>query len=134
VIEDLASLVLRLVVGAIFVAQGHRKLFGDPEAHHGRANLTRMLEQRRIMRAPQVALLISVTELLFGSLLVVGLMTRLAVIPLVALLLGAILLFKIREGFIGGWDWPLSVLASSTVILLLGAGGLSLDALLGIGI
>jgi uncharacterized membrane protein YphA (DoxX/SURF4 family) len=44
--EDLAALVLRSVAGAIFVAQGYRKLFGAPDAHHGRSNLVSMIPGR----------------------------------------------------------------------------------------
>lgn len=128
--EEIAALVLRLVVGVIFVAQGYRKLFGAADRPPGRTNLTHMIAERGIGRPKEWALLVSVTELLFGSLVLIGLMTRLAVIPLIALLIAAIVLFKIREGFIGGWDWPLSVLGSLTAILLLGGGEFSLDTIL----
>jgi putative oxidoreductase len=128
--EDLAVLVLRCVAGAIFVAQGYRKLFGAPDAHHGRSNLVSMISGRGLPRAGQLAVLTSVVELVFGSLVLVGWLTWLAVIPLMLLLLGAIVLFKVREGFIGGWDWPLSVMAALVAILLLGAGEYSVDHLL----
>jgi len=128
--EDLAALVLRSVAGAIFVAQGYRKLFGAPDAHHGRSNLVSMIAGRGLPRPGQLALLTSTVELVFGSLVLIGWLTRPAVIPLMLLLVGAIVLFKLREGFFGGWDWPLSVLAALTAILLLGAGEYSVDYLL----
>ncbi len=125
-----ATLVLRLVAGAMFVVQGIRKLFAPPEVHHGRANLTNMIRSRGLPVPEQTALLMSGVELLCGTLVVVGLLTRVVILPLIVILLGAIVLFKIRDGFVGGWDWPLSVLGGSVAILLLGAGSYSLDSLL----
>ena len=112
-----ALLVLRLVAAGIFVAQGSRKLFAPAEAPHGRANLERLIAQRDLPRPDRLAWLVAVTELLGGFAL---------------MFVVAILGYKWRAGFIGGWDWPLSVLAIVVAIGLAGPGPISLDALLGI--
>ena len=126
---DTASLVLRIVVGMIFIAQGYRKLFAAPDAHHGRANLVAMIENRGLPYPGRLAFASSTVELVCGSFVLIGLLTRVFVVPLIAVLVPAILLFKIRDGFIGGWDWPLSVLGGSVAILLLGGGDYSIDGL-----
>ena len=48
---------------------------------------------------------------------------------LAAILVVAIAGFKWRAGFLGGWDWPFSVLAILSAIFILGAGAWSVDAL-----
>jgi putative oxidoreductase len=127
---DAAALLVRLVAGAIFVAQGYIKLFRPPDASHGRANLEAMIRNRGIARPGELALLVSALELVCGTALLVGFATRLAIIPLAVILVVAIAGFKFRSGFVGGWDWPLSVLTLLAVSALLGAGAWSVDAVL----
>lgn len=130
----LAALVLRLAAGAIFVAQGVRKLFAPPEAPHGRRALANMMRQQGLPRPEGLALVVSATELTCGFALLVGLFTRLVALPLAAVLIVAIVGFKRQAGFLGGWDWPFSVLAIDATIVLLGGGPWSLDAAFGIAI
>lgn len=129
--SELAALVLRVVVGTIFVAEAQRKLFGAPDARHGRADLRRLVARAGAPAPALVASLVSWLELVCGALVLVGLFTRLATVPLAAILLVAIVRIKWSDGFIGGWDWPLSVLAATVGIALLGPGAVSLDAAIG---
>jgi putative oxidoreductase len=127
-----AALVLRLVAGTIFIAQGWRKIVDAADAPHGRANLERMIAGRGLPRPALLALLVGATELIGGGLLLTGLLVRLAAIPLAVILLVAIFGFKWKQGFHGGWDWPFSVLGIVVAIAILGAGAVSLDALVGL--
>ena len=127
--SDVATLILRLTAGAIFVAQGFVKLTRPPDVPHGRANLEAMIAQRGLPRPRETAVLVSAIELVFGLMVLVGMSTRLATVPLAGVLLVAIAGFKFRSGFIGGWDWPLSVLTILVAIALLGPGAYSVDAL-----
>src|SRR4051812_3354218 len=121
---DVATLALRMTAGAIFVAQGYRKLFAEPAASHGRANLESMIRQRGFPMPERFALLVSAFELVGGAALLLGFFTRLATVPLAAILIVAIVAFKFRAGFLGGWDWPLSVLTLLIAIALLGPGAI----------
>lgn len=130
--EEFARIVLRLVVGGIFLAQGYRKALADEQLPHGLDALTTVVAAKRLPAPRALALLVAWVELIGGLLVLIGLLTRLALIPLAAITGIAAVAFKRQEGFFGGWDWPLSVFASSIALLLLGPGRYSIDALLGI--
>jgi putative oxidoreductase len=127
-----AELVLRLVAGAIFFAQGWRKVVSAADAPHGRMNLERLIARRDLPRPDVLARVVGLTELIGGAALLVGLLTRVATLPLMVILVVAIVGYKREQGFHGGWDWPFSVLGIVVAIALLGGGPLSLDAFLGI--
>jgi len=129
---DLASLVLRVVVGAIFLGQGHTKLFRPPDEPQGRERLAAAIAAAGFPFAARLALLVAAVEAFFGTLLLLGFQTRLATVPLTALLVVAIARVRWQKGFVNGWDWPLSVLGGTIALLLLGSGAYSLDALLGL--
>ncbi len=131
---SLAALVLRLVIGGIFIAQGWRKVLSPADAPHGRGNLERMIGSGGFPAAGTLAMLVGVAELGCGIAVLIGFLLRLAVLPLIVVLLVAIVRFKWKQGFLGGWDWPLSVLGSCVALLLLGAGQVSLDGALGLQI
>ncbi len=127
-----AALLLRLAAGMIFIAQGVRKLIASPDAPHGRDALAEMIRRQGWPWAGRLAIVVAATELLCGVMVLIGLLTRFAAIPLAAILVVAILGFKRKAGFLGGWDWPFSVLAIVVAIFVLGAGAWSIDALLGL--
>lgn len=78
--------------------------------------------------------MLGVTEFACGILVGIGLIARLATLPLLATLAIAITRFKWRSGFIAGWDWPLSVFGIALGVLILGAGQFSLDGALHWGV
>jgi putative oxidoreductase len=127
---EAAALILRLVVGAIFVAQGYRKTFAPADVPHGRAGLVRLISGAGLPSAPLLAGAVGAVELACGLCLLVGLFTAIASLVLSGVLLVAIVVFKWRSGFVGGWDWPLVCLAAVIALLLLGPGPLSLDTAL----
>lgn len=131
---DLAALVLRLVIGGIFIAQGWRKVMAPADAPHGRGNLQRMIESGGFPAASLLALAVGAAELGCGVLVLIGLLTRLAVLPLIGIMLVAIVRFKWKAGFLGGWDWPLSVLGGCVALLLIGGGRFSVDHLLSLSL
>lgn len=125
-------LIIRLMVGLVFVSEGIQKFLFPGDVGAGRFT-------RIGLPAPEVlGPFVGSVEIICGALLVAGLLTRLAAVPLIVVMLVAIATTKVPvlldEGF---WkmahaarnDW--SMLLGSTFLLLVGAGPLSMDARLG---
>jgi len=90
--------------------------------------------------APDVfAWLVTVAELVGGIQLLIGLLTRLATLPLIATVVGAIALVKADLGVIApegapmpGAEVDIALLAGLVALLLLGPGRVSVDHVVGI--
>lgn len=124
--QEVALIILRLVVAAIFLYAAYVKLpfwsGAVPDVSAGMANLMKFL---------------SIVEPLGALAVLFGFLTRLAASGLAVIMLGAIFVmqFVMQVGFatpVGpGWNFPLAVLAGCVVLKAFGAGSWSLDAKLG---
>jgi putative oxidoreductase len=124
-----AVLLIRLLVGAVFVAEGIQKFLFPADLGVGR------FTKIGIPLPDVLAPFVGVVEIGGGLFLLLGLLTRLAAVPLIVDMLVALSTTKIpillKEGF---WkmaheartDW--SMLLGSLFLLLVGAGAWSLDA------
>jgi putative oxidoreductase len=141
-----ASVILiRLVVGGVFLSEGIQKFLYPGENGVGRFT-------KIGIPAPEVmAPFVGVVEIVCGALILIGLLTRLAAIPLIIDMLVAILSTKIPillgHGFwgfslrtlpyYGFWGMAheartdFAMLLGSIFLLIVGAGAWSLDASLG---
>jgi putative oxidoreductase len=124
---DTALLVLRLVIGAIFIAHGWQKVFT-----FGIAGITSAFTQMGVPLPTLVAPFVSVLELVGGAALVVGIFTRVAGLLLAIDMLCAILIVHGKNGFFApkGIEFVLGNLAMALTLAIAGAGAYSLDAML----
>jgi putative oxidoreductase len=121
---DLALAVLRVAVGAVFVAHGWMKAFG-----FGLPGVTHMLAGMHVPAPEIAAAALTGLEFLGGIALVLGLLTRLLGALFVCDMLGAILLAKLHAGFFSpkGWEFEFTLLVASLALAIGGAGALSID-------
>ena len=131
--NDVALTILRVVLGVVFFAHGAQKMlgwFGGFGFHGTMGAFTHMG-----MPAP-MALLIICTEFFAGLGLIAGLLTRIASFGVAGLMIGAIFMVHLPNGFFMNWmgtqkgegfEFQLLALAMAAALLLRGAGAFSLD-------
>lgn len=137
-----AVILIRLVVGAVFLTEGIQKFLYPGEVGAGR------FAKIGIPNADVMAPFVGVVEIICGALILLGLLTRLAATPLIIDMLVAILSTKIPillgHGFwgfglrnlpyYGFWGFThesrtdFAMLLGSLFLLIVGAGAWSLDA------
>ena len=125
------TILIRLSVGAIFLSEGIQKFINPTEVGSGRFAKVGMPN-------PEVlAPFVGTFEIVCGLLVLVGFLTRLAVIPLLVVMLVAISTTKIPI-LLGKGFWSMAheartdyaMLLGSTFLLIVGAGRWSVDHLL----
>jgi putative oxidoreductase len=123
-LDWIALLVARLTVGVLFVSTGWGKV-------HNLAKVTSFFAELGIPMPGLNATVASYTELVCGSLLVIGLASRLASLPLVVTMIVAILTAKRAEvhglaDLFGLVEW--TYIALLLVVAAIGPGRASFDA------
>src|SRR5215217_4727587 len=137
-----ATILVRIIVGGVFFTEGIQKFLFPEALGEGR------FEKIGIPAPYATASFVGIVEIVFGALLLLGLLTRFATIPLIIDISTAILTTKIPLLFGTGPEpngqgaqyglWGMlhsgrvdfSMLLGLIFLLIVGAGGWSLDALL----
>lgn len=122
---EIAALILRVTLGALFLAHFSLKAFVFGPA--GTAGFFASLGLPGALAYPTMAV-----ELLGGLALILGLYTRIASAALIVVLLGAIATVHIHAGFFfnnpnGGWEFPAFWAVTLLVQALLGPGAFALS-------
>ncbi len=120
---DRALLVVRVVVGVIFMAHGAQKLFGA----FGGPGLAGVVQ----MMGP-LGYLVAVGEFFGGLGLLVGFLSRFSAAALTLIMLGAIGMVHAKNGFFAptGFEFNLALIGLLAPILIAGPGRLSVGRLL----
>lgn len=124
---DAGLALLRVAIGAVFAAHGAQKLFV-----FGFEGVAGAFTQMGIPMPGILGPFVAFVEFFGGLALITGLLARVASAGLVSTMVVAILRVHIKNGFFAptGVEFPLSLLASTALITIAGAGGWSVDALI----
>lgn len=112
---DLAMFIIRVVLGLVFIVHGFAKL----------KNLKGTISMMGGMGIPIAGIIIPAVALIefFGGILVlIGFYTGWASLLLAIVMVGAILIVKMKKGFVNGWEFDLSLLAMALSVLFTGPG------------
>lgn len=120
---NIGLLLLRLVSGALIMHHGYQKLLKFSSMKDGFYNFLGL-------GGPTALSMTIFAEFFCGLFVLIGLFTRLTVIPLIVVM--AIALFKIHHSdFLGEGELAAMYLAAFLTILLVGPGKISVDGLAG---
>lgn len=134
--NDLALAFVRFVLGIVLFAHGAQKMLGW-FGGFGFSGTIGAFTQLGMPAA--LAVFVIFVEFFGGLSMIFGLLSRLAGLGIVALMLGAIFTVHIHNGFYMNWlgkqkgegfEFHLLVIAIAVLIMVRGAGALSLDRLI----
>ena len=129
---DIGLLIIRLVIGALFIGHGAQKFFGW-FGGYGLKGTGGWFESIGMKPGVTMALFAGLAELIGGILFALGFLTPLAGIMIAGTMLMAIVKVHGPNGLwatSNGYEYNLTLLAVAIGIALIGAGQYSLDAFL----
>lgn len=132
--RDLALLLIRAVLGVVFIAHGAQKLFGA-FGGPGLAGTAEGWAELGLQPPALFALIGSISEFGGGVLMLVGLLTPVASLAIVGMMIGAIALVHGPNGLFlqnQGYEYNLVLIVVAVAVALTGPGRFSLDHLLGV--
>jgi putative oxidoreductase len=131
---NFALLLLRAVLGVVFIAHGAQKLFGA----FGGPGLARTAESWAGLglQPPMLfALIGGIAEFGGGLLMLAGLLTPVAALAIAGVMIGAIVLVTGAKGFFiqnEGYEYNIVLIVAAVAVAIAGPGRLSLDHGLGL--
>jgi putative oxidoreductase len=132
-LAGVGELILRLTIALVFWPHGWQKLKGP-------AGFAGFLKQLGVPAPVLAAWVVALLESVGALLLVLGLATRIVALGLAVDMLVAIVSVKIgmaKSPFastqqVQGWEFEFALMGSALALVFMGAGRLSIDALLGL--
>ena len=109
---------IRILAGIAFIAHGIPKLT-DPAMTQGFFG--------NIGLPPELAIPIGLLEVLGGFALLVGVVTRITSILFIIEMIGASIVAKLSDGFVGGFELDLLLMSVSISLLITGPGRISVE-------
>jgi len=135
--DDVAPLVMRVMLGVVFFPHGAQKVLGWFGGHGLSGTLNFFTES---MGVPMVfALLVIAAEFLGALGLIVGFLTRIAAFGIVSVMAGAIMMVHLQHGFFMNWsgkqagegfEYHLLAIALAVALMITGGGKASVDRVL----
>jgi putative oxidoreductase len=130
---NLGLLILRLVVGGLFIGHGTQKLFGwfggyGPDGTGG------WLESLGYRPGRTIAIVGGTCEAAAGGMLILGLLTPLAAAIIIGVMINAALSVHVDKGVWnseGGYELPLVFATAAACLAFVGPGSVSIDAVIG---
>jgi putative oxidoreductase len=131
--DDVAALVMRLTLGAVFFAHGAQKVLGWWGGYGASATIQGFA---KMGMPPAMTVLIMAAELGGAVLLILGLFTRLGALGIGAVMAGAVFMVHSKVGFFMNWagtqkgegfEYHLLALGLAIAVLIKGGGALSVD-------
>jgi len=113
--KDFGLFLLRLALALVFIAHGWAKLNGLDATEAFFSNVG-------IPAASSMAILVGLVEFLGGLAMLLGVFTSWAGGLIAVVMLVAILQVKLGKGFLGGYEFDLTLLLAALSVIFLGAG------------
>jgi len=128
---DMGLLIVRIVIGVLFVGHGAQKLFGM-FGGHGPRGTGGWMESVGIKPGIAMAVIAGLMEFVGGAMFAAGLLTPIAAVLIALAMIGAIKVHAPNGlwSTAGGYEYPLVLLAVAIGVALTGAGAYSLDNVL----
>lgn len=131
---DIGLLLIRLALGAVFVAHGLQKFF--PAQFGGGGGIegfTKMLTDLDVPQPQVMAYITAACELGGGALVVLGLFTRIGALAIVGVMTVAFVKVHMRNGFFApaGFEYVMVLGAAALALVVAGAGSMGADAMIG---
>jgi len=131
---DIAILLIRLILGIVFLAHGAQKVFGLFGGHGLQATVQFMTKNGMPVVIPY---LVSFGELAAGVGFIFGFLTRIAAAGMFLEMLGGVFLIHWKNGFFMNWEgnlkgegfeYTLTLCVICLALVISGAGAYSIDA------
>lgn len=128
-VTDIGLLIARVITGAVFIGHGGQKLFSW-WGGGGIEGTGASFEKVGLSPGEPLAVLAGSGEFFGGILLILGLLTRLGAFAIATSMVVAIVSMHLPGPFLDGYEYPLTLLGISILLLLAGPGRYSFDAVI----